>query len=150
MVTTAVEPIFVDTNILIYSTTALSPFYGVAQSKLDDLAAAGHPLWISRQILREYLAAMSRPGALTTPISMTSLLTDVQAFQTRFLVAEDGQMVTAHLLNLLGTISCAGKQVHDANIVATMLTHGIPKLLTHNTADFNRFSGQITIVPLIP
>ena len=54
------------------------------------------------------------------------------------------------LLHLLNTIACAGKQIHDANIVATMLTHGIQKLLTHNVADFSRFASQIIVIPLIP
>jgi predicted nucleic acid-binding protein len=39
---------------------------------------------------------------------------------------------------------------HDANIVATMQAHGIPKLLTHNIADFARFSSMTTLLPLIP
>jgi hypothetical protein len=42
-----------------------------------------------------------------------------------------------------------GKQVHNANIVATMLAHGIPRLFTHNVADFNRFSTLIEILPLV-
>ena len=35
--------------------------------------------------------------------------------------------------------SRSGKQVHDANIVATMLAHGVGRLLTFNVADFQRF-----------
>ena len=42
----------------------------------------------------------------------------------------------------------AGKQVHDANIVATMLVHGITQVLTHNITDFARFSSLITVLPL--
>jgi predicted nucleic acid-binding protein len=150
MATTAVEPVFVDTNNLIYAQQALSPFHAPATAKLHALASAGHPLWISRQVLREYLAVMSRPGMLTAPVPMASLVFDVQAFQRQFLVAEDGPIVTGCPLNLLASIPCAGKQVHDANIVATMLAHGIPKLLTHNVADFNRFAAHITVIPLIP
>ncbi len=150
MTTTAVEPVFVDTNNLIYVQQAHSPFNARATAKLLDLESAGHPLWISRQILREYLAAMSRPGGLTAPIPMAGLLSDVRAFQAQFHVAEDGPAVTGYLLNLLAVIPCAGKQVHDANIVATMLAHGIQRLLTHNVADFNRFAAHITVIPLIP
>ncbi len=39
-----------------------------------------------------------------------------------------------------------GKQAHDANIAATMLTHGIPRLLTFNAADFRRFDPLIEVV----
>ncbi|MBO1348300.1 MAG: hypothetical protein EBE86_013325 [Hormoscilla sp. GUM202] len=43
-------------------------------------------------------------------------------------------------------ITIGGAQVHDANIVATMLVYGIGELLTNNVDDFNRFSELI--VPL--
>jgi len=51
-------------------------------------------------------------------------------------------------LNLLQQFPTAGRQVHDANIVATMLTAGIDRLLTHNVKDFDRFSTLITVIPL--
>ena len=38
-----------------------------------------------------------------------------------------------------------GKQVHDANIVATMLAFDVPRLITYNGADFQRFAGLITV-----
>ena len=41
-----------------------------------------------------------------------------------------------------------GKQVHDANIVATMLAHGIDMLLTLNVDDFKRFEDKITLISL--
>ena len=150
MPTTAGEPVFVDTNILVYVKQALSPFNAQATAKLKDLAAAGHVLWTSRQILREYLVAMSYPAALTGPVPMTALVADVLAFENQFQLAEDGPAVTAELLHLLSTIPTAGKQVHDANIVATMLSHGIKKLVTHNVKDFNRYAGLITVIPLVP
>lgn len=147
---TAVDPVFVDTNVLIYHQIASSPFHAAARNQLRDLSAAGHPLWGSRQILREYLAAMSRPGTVKPPLPITALIADVRTFQSRFLIAEDGPAVTAHLLSLLASAPCAGKQVHDANIVATMLAYGIQRLLTHNMADFSRFAAVITVSPLVP
>lgn len=147
---TAADPVLVDTNVLIYHQIVTSPFHAAARNQLRDLLAAGHTLWVSRQILREYLAAMSRPGTVTPPLPMTTLIADVQTFQSRFLIAEDGPAVTAHLLSLLASVPCAGKQVHDANIAATMLTYGIARLLTHNVADFSRFAAVITLIPLVP
>ncbi len=150
MPTTAAEPVFVDTNNLIYAQQAGSPFNTQAKAKLFELEAAGHPLWISRQILRKYLVAMSRPDGLTSPVPMKDLIADVRGFQAQFHIAEDGLLVTNHLLQLIDTISCRGKQIHDANVVATMLANGIHKLLTHNLADFKRFAAHVTVIPLIP
>jgi len=85
---------------------------------------------ISRQVLREYLAVMTRPGTLTQEIPISSLIQDVQDFETGLIVFDDGPAVTAKLLEIIEQYSIAGKQIHDANIVATMLVHDIPALLT--------------------
>ncbi|MGE0820473.1 MAG: hypothetical protein AB7G75_06540 [Candidatus Binatia bacterium] len=44
-------------------------------------------------------------------------------------------------------ILLGGKQVHDANIVATMLVHNIPTLLTNNTDDFAPSAHLVTVLP---
>jgi predicted nucleic acid-binding protein len=50
---------FVDTNVLIYSTAAGAPFQERARTALARLIT-DESLFISRQILREYVAAMTR------------------------------------------------------------------------------------------
>jgi predicted nucleic acid-binding protein len=149
MATTVVERTFVDTNILIFAHLSLSPFHRAAITRLQELDSGGAELWISRQILREYLSAMTKPGVLTGSIPIPSLLSDVRYFTARFRIAEDGPAVTNNLLTLTETIPLLGKQVHDANIIATMQAYDISKLITHNTADFTRFSSLITVFPLI-
>ncbi len=126
------------------------PFRGTAkQWRLTELEAIGAPVWISRQTLREYLSALSRPSTYAPTIPMASLLADISALLTRFHVVEDGPAVTSALLMLLGTTACGGKQIYDANIVATMITGGIRRLLTHNVGDFRRFSAWIDVLPLV-
>jgi predicted nucleic acid-binding protein len=150
MATTAVDSVFVDTNVLMYAELTASLFHTQTVAKLVALRAAGHELWISRQIIREFLTSMSRPGAITGLAPMSALVNDVRMFMATYRIAEDGPAVTSELFALLATIPTAGKQAHDSNIVATMLAHGIPRLLTHNVADFNRFAGRITVEPLVP
>ncbi|MEH1901458.1 type II toxin-antitoxin system VapC family toxin [Nostoc sp.] len=140
--------VFIDTNILVYANLALSPFHVQATERLQAFAEQGIDLWISRQTLREYLAAMTRRGDLTGNIPITSLVADVRYFASYFRLVEDNLLVTERLLALMEEIPSGGKQVHDANIVATMLVYGIPQLLTHNIGDFARFSGLITVLPL--
>jgi predicted nucleic acid-binding protein len=140
--------IFIDTNVLVYANLAQSPFYKQATERLQAFSEQGYELWISRQVLREYLAAMTRQNTLTDIIPTASLIEDVRNFSTSFRVAEDGPRVTERLFALMEGISIGGSQVHDANIVATMQSYGIQHLLTHNIQDFNRFSQIITILPL--
>ena len=59
-----------------------------------------------------------------------------------------GADVSTRLLQLLTTHPITGRQVHDANLLATMLEHGVGRLLTFNTADFQSFADVITLVPL--
>jgi len=49
------------------------------------------------------------------------------------------------LIQLLAQVPSGGRQVHDVNIVATMLAQGITRLLTFNEADFRRFASVIDI-----
>lgn len=138
-------PAFVDTNLLVYADLAYSPLHEAA---LASLQARGVELWISHQILREYLATMTRPGTLTIPLPIGSIITFARRHAKQFRIAAGGPSVTARLFTLLEQFPAAGKQVHDANIVATMLTHGIPRLITHNTGDFRRYSSLVTVLPL--
>jgi predicted nucleic acid-binding protein len=149
MATTAADPVFIDTNILVFANTATAPLHVEAQAALQSFAASGAEMWISCQILREYLATLSRPRSFSSPVPAVTLIADAVRFQSQFRIAEDGPSVTADLLGLLGSILIGGKQVHDANIVATMQTHGLRRLLTHNTADFARFGAIIQVEPLV-
>ena len=44
--------------------------------------------------------------------------------------------------------ACGREQVHDANVVATMLVHGIGTVVTMNTDDFTRFGRYVSLVRL--
>ena len=64
---------------------------------------------------------------------------------SRYRVADETDSVSRELLSLMQNGLARGKQVHDANIVATCLAYGIPRLLTHNRTDFQRFAGLIRV-----
>jgi predicted nucleic acid-binding protein len=136
-----VETWFVDTNVLVYANMAQAPVHAVALMQLQEVARTGAPLWVSRQVLREYLAVVTRPQRWSAPQPLMRALARVRYFQQRFQVADETAVVTARLLTLLRTIPAGGAQIHDANIVATMQAYGIQRLLTENVADFGPVSG---------
>jgi predicted nucleic acid-binding protein len=144
------EAVFVDTSILVYATVVSAPWHAEAKDALTDLRKHGVSLWISRQILREYAAVVTRPQTFSLPLSAQAVAMDIQNFTTQFLVADESAAVTSQLVQLIQLVAVGGKQIHDANIVATMLVHGVPQLLTHNVDDFARYSAFITVQPLIP
>jgi len=139
------EPIFVDTNILIYANVATAPLHEVALKALEVVYQTGEPLWINRQVLREFIAARTRPQTFSQPSTPGVVIERIRYFEDRFQVADDTPAVTEQLLQLLANYKVGGKQVHDANIVATMKAYGITTLLTHNAKDFERFAELINI-----
>ena len=147
---TADSPVFVDTNVLVYFTFTHFAEHQGARRRLAECESLPATLWTSRQVLREFLAVATRPGFLTPLPSVRFLAQAVQAFENWFQIAAEDAQVTGLLLELVENPGAQGKQVHDANIVATMRRHRITRLLTHNGSDFRRFSPWVTVVPLIP
>ena len=148
MITGDANSVFLDTNILVYANVSESVFHQPALQAIQNLYDTGIELWISRQVLREFLTTLTRPQAFVNPRPVATVIERVRFFQTQFRVAEDTPEVTERLLSLMAEIPIGGKQVHDANIIATMLVYHIPQLLTHNTGDFSRFSQLIAVLPL--
>lgn len=142
------RPVFVDTNILVYANVTGYPLHQAALDRIQQLIDADIDLWISRQILREFIAAVTRPQTYANPQPLDLVLERVDFFTNQFQIAEDGPAVTTQLLELMQQVAIAGRQVHDANIVATMLTSGVDRLLTYNVQDFARFSTLITVLRL--
>lgn len=141
------EPVFVDTNVLVYATRSAATHHDAARRALAELEREGSTAWVSTQVLREYLAVVTRPQAAAATLPMTAAIADVRRFRTMFEVAEERPTTLDHLLRLLTAHRGAGRQVHDANIVATMIDYGIRRLLTFNTGDFRRFGRIVEIVP---
>jgi predicted nucleic acid-binding protein len=140
---------FVDANVLVYANLLGSMHHAAASMMLQQADAAGDELWISSQIMREYLAVVTRPQpGGPPPLTMPAAVDQVRLMLQRFQVVGDGPDTRAQLLTLLTAYPVAGRQVHDANIVATMLANGITRLLTFNIADFRRFAALITVKTL--
>ncbi len=139
------KPLFIDTNILIYANVATAPFHEQALKAIKSVHQAERALWISRQVLREFIAARTRPQIFAQPSTQDVVIKRVRYLEERFQVADDTSTVTGQLIKLMEDFKIGGKQIHDANIVATMRAYDIPCLLTHNVKDFQRFGEIIKI-----
>ena len=148
MTSAGANAVFLDTNVLVHANVAEAPLHTSALAAIEQRYVAGAELWVSRQVLREYVAVLSRPQSFSAPQPMSTLIERVRYFSSRFRVADEGPEVTERLLALLEQITVGGSKVHDANIVATMQANGIKQLLTDNVDDFARFSQLITVLPL--
>ena len=137
---------FIDTNVLVKSRILEAPDHDIARESLERAFREPERLRISRQVVREYLAVVTRPQAWPITITREDALDDAKRLISSFEILEDGPLVTESLIALCREVVSGGRQIHDANIVATMLAHGERRLLTFNTADFRRYGDRIELV----
>lgn len=141
---------FVDTNVLLRSLLSEMNLHPEANALVKRMWSEGVELWVSGQVLREFVVQATHPKTLKVPLTIEEIIQEVNQINRLFQVADETAAVREKLLELLQTYPTQGKQVHDANIIATMLANGIDTLLTGNIDDFKRFSDKIRLIPLVP
>ncbi len=137
---------FIDTNVLVNARILEAPDHQIARGSLERAFQELEPLRISRQVVREYLSVVTRPQVWAVAMSLEDALDDVNRLIGSFEILEDGPVVTESLITLCHDVVVGGRQIHDANIVATMLAHGERRLLTFNAADFRRYGDRIELI----
>jgi len=142
------DAVFIDTHVLVAASAAGAPFHKEAILALDKVHASRHKAFISRQVLRELLVTLSRPQAWGGEVDKALLAAHAERLLKLYPVLEEDAGATALLLGFIRDGRAQGKQVHDAAIAAVMLSHGVKRLLTLNTAHFERFKPEITLLGL--
>ena len=74
--------VFVDTNVLVYSTFAHFAQHQAARQRLAECQSLPVTLWISRQVVREFLAVTTRPGFANPAPPTAFVIQMVKAFET--------------------------------------------------------------------
>ncbi len=138
---------FIDSNILINAINMKSTHNDRARRALAELKLKSEPKYVSGQVMREYFSGATRPsdanGVGMPPLAAAAALPGLLA---GIGYLDDTTAVRAQLMALVRDKTVKGKQIHDANIVATMLAHGERELLTFNGSDFARYADSIDIV----
>jgi predicted nucleic acid-binding protein len=136
-----------DTNVLLAATDEGRAEHHQAVTIINNWPGRGTTLYTSGQIMREYLTVATRPaGNNGLGLTLADALANARALRRRTSLLAEDRKVADRLLALLNDIACGGKQVHDANVVATMLVHGIDTLVTINLDDFTRFGRHVRLV----
>ncbi len=144
---TLAERCLVDTNVLVYSTVADNPWHQEARDWLMHLHASGLVLCVTPQILREYMVVLTRGAVFEKQFSTAEVLTVVETLLQTLEVLDETTIVADTLHDLLRRYPLRGKRIHNANLVAVMLTYGISRLATYNRDDFAVFK-EIVLEPL--
>ena len=53
---------FVDTNVLVFAANPMSPWHSAAMTRLQTARREGITLFVNPQVVREFIAAASRPA----------------------------------------------------------------------------------------
>jgi predicted nucleic acid-binding protein len=132
---------FVDTNVLLRAMNPGLELHTEAEQLIPRLWSEDVELWISRQVIREYMVQVTRPPFLAPARTLGQVLAQLEAILSLFRVADQTSRMTNQLIDLIKLFPTSGKQIHDANIVAVML-------VTQNIDDMKRFAPKISLIAL--
>jgi predicted nucleic acid-binding protein len=130
-----------DTSIVIRAVNPQDPQQSLAMAAIAELKRRDREPVLTPQVVVESWAVGTRPvsnnGLGWTPFQMGQRI-DKLIVALGLSMLSDVATVYDHWRSLVERHAVSGKQVHDARLVAVMLTHGVLALLTFNDADFRR------------
>jgi len=145
----AADRVFVDTNVLLTACDPARALHSRARALFQILPDRGVALYASGQIMREYLVVATRPREVNgLGLSVPDALGNLALFRQRLTILDEDAQVAATLLCLVEQTGSAGKAVHDTNVAATAIRHGVGALLTADGSHFDRFTEQLEIAAL--
>jgi predicted nucleic acid-binding protein len=142
------EPCLVDSNVLIRWVQTEDSGFQLARKSIEFLEDHRQIPCYTSQNLGEFWNALTRPADKNGyGLSLRETLARTEEVEKRFHLLADSLAVHRQWRKLLIDHCVSGVQVHDARIAASMLVHGVERILTFNTRDFARFPGIKAIHP---
>ena len=132
--------VLIDTNVLLRLTQRIHPSTDAAKRALRVLRANREKLYITQQNLVEFWAVATRPiSANGLGLTIEQAASELDALKRLFTLLPEFPLQEAWERIVLDH-GVAGKNTHDARLVAAMVVHGVESILTFNAQDFQRFS----------
>lgn len=145
----AADRVLLDTNLLVAASVQEHPSHSGSKSYVESLIDQRISICITAQICREFMVVMTRKAIGPRLFSVKEALHVLQAWRASCVLLRENKLVFERWLGLVEEFDVKGKQVHDAHIVAAMLTHGVTRIGTWNSSDFERYGDLIQIEPVI-
>lgn len=142
-----VDYCMVDTNVLVYATIEEAPRFEEARQWMTRLQREGIQLCATPQVYREYLVVLTRGSIFNRSFSTKEASEALAQMRPAFRQLIPTSETFETLMSLVRRYRVQGKQTHDANIVAVMVTYGIEAFATYNQNDFQRFEEIRLLVP---
>lgn len=142
--------IAVDTNILVYARRSELPHHLPAVRLLGELAEGDAPWAIPWPCVYELLKTVTHSRIFLRPTDLATAVEDVENLldSPTLVMLGHGRAHSGHLRRMVLGGAAVGSTVHDAQIAALALEHGVTELLTVDR-DFSRFPGLRTRNPFV-
>lgn len=105
----AKKPIFLDTNIVLRYNTLEMPGHERVRIAVEKLLRLDYELWISRQVLREFSAVLTRPQTFMNPLTSQEVARRVRILMPIFKVADETVGITNLVIIIDGHLSYGRK-----------------------------------------
>lgn len=140
--------ILVDTNLLTRSAQPGHPMHQEAVESLTLLNQHGEQLCIVPQNLYEFWVVATRALQFNgMEMTVAQAASEIIRLKTFFHFFHDTPAVCLEWERIVRDHVVTGRDAHDACLVAAMIVHGIPALLTFNEDDFKRLPGITILTP---
>lgn len=147
--TTAADPVFLDTGVLLAATVDAHPANAVASGYIAKLVATETPLCVSPQILRELYVVLTRQPVEGRAFSTAEATASLTRWREACVLLSEDDDVVGHWRRLIERFGVRGKQAHDCNVVAVTKANGVSRLATRNPKDFERYGDEISLESLV-
>jgi predicted nucleic acid-binding protein len=145
----AADRVVLDTNLLVAGSVEEHPSHPASKAYVERLAEQQIPMCITPQICREFMVVLTRAAIGPRSFSVEEALRALNVWRTSCVLLKENELVFERWLQLVEEFDVKGKQIHDAHIVAAMLSHDVTRIGTWNSSDFERYGDLIQIEPVV-
>jgi predicted nucleic acid-binding protein len=140
--------LLVDANVLLRLDHISSPQRSTAQAAIETLVDDQHLLRTVPQVLYEYWVVATRPTEVNgLGFSATKAQQLIADHKELFPPLRDERGILERWEDIVIRHAVMGKGAHDARLVAAMMRHAMPRILTFNDKDFSRYTEITAITP---
>jgi predicted nucleic acid-binding protein len=137
-----------DTNILLRLYQPNSPEFSSIRRAVHSLHRANAALYYLSQNIIEFWNVSTRPiaqnGYGLSPAETNEVVRQIEKV---FILLPDLEAIHHEWRRLVFAYGVSGTKVHDARIVAAMIVHGVHRILTLDSTDFERYPEIVSVAP---
>lgn len=135
-----------DTSVIARRVLPNDPNHTLVKRAIAAIKRSGGMIYVTPQVMIEFRAVATRPLA-SNGFGMTAAQADAEArkIMRLFPMLPDTDTIYRRWQKLVRSYGVTGLRVHDTRLVAVMITHNIPNILTLNPKDFRQFT-EINVV----